>query len=228
MYIDIFGVLWLLTIIWTWYDIDQLRKAGVNVGSVAWPLCVLLIWIIAFPMYLFYRSGYWAKAREIASRAEKREVAKRFNCPECGESIAASAKHCRFCQAIISDKDRPRSAPIATNMRRARPSPPSNSSNSFWVFAKVFGYGLIVIAVIYVAKNFASPSKPTPRDEETARIRSQNETARALNEQLAREQAAAQQQRDAMYAQGFRPDGRGNWTRPPDMGGYQAQQGQGR
>jgi hypothetical protein len=38
----------------------------------------------------------------------------RMPCPECGESIPVLAKHCRFCQAIISEKDRPESNHVAT------------------------------------------------------------------------------------------------------------------
>lgn len=37
-----------------------------------------------------------------------RETVSRFPCPECGESIPTAAKSCRFCNAIITQKDKPR------------------------------------------------------------------------------------------------------------------------
>lgn len=36
--------------------------------------------------------------------------ADRFNCPECGESIPLAARSCRFCHAILSEKDKPSDA----------------------------------------------------------------------------------------------------------------------
>lgn len=37
-----------------------------------------------------------------------RKDAARFSCPECGESIAVAARSCRFCSAIITDEDKPK------------------------------------------------------------------------------------------------------------------------
>lgn len=42
------------------------------------------------------------------SQKKTAKADRRFPCPECGESIPTAAKSCRFCNAVITMKDRPR------------------------------------------------------------------------------------------------------------------------
>ena len=43
---------------------------------------------------------------------------RRFPCPECGESIPVEAKFCRFCNAVISIKDKPKPKPFSAREPR--------------------------------------------------------------------------------------------------------------
>jgi len=105
---ELFPIIWILSIVWVWYDTDQLNKAGGRVSTGGWILFVALLWIIGLPVWCLTRGTHWAKVREKQEREKKRDREVRFNCPECGESIASTAKHCRFCNAVIADNDRPR------------------------------------------------------------------------------------------------------------------------
>src|SRR5579862_6634371 len=48
-----------------------------------------------------------AKSARLLRQLQSNQVnTARFNCPECGESIPIAARSCRFCQAILSAKDK--------------------------------------------------------------------------------------------------------------------------
>lgn len=58
---------------------------------------------------------------------EGEDESDRFPCPECGESIAVAAKYCRFCQCILTEKDKPQEpdpepAPPRRNRRARNPA----------------------------------------------------------------------------------------------------------
>jgi hypothetical protein len=88
------------------------------------------------------------------------QAAERFNCPECGESIPVVAKVCRFCNAVITDKDRanaqvaPPRAPRYATLASRRPvvirQESAPSKHSFPIVG-VIAAALIVIIIAAIA-----------------------------------------------------------------------------
>jgi chemotaxis protein histidine kinase CheA len=85
----------------------------------------------------------------------------RFSCPECGEEIAATAKFCRFCQCVISDKDRKAGKKeIFTEKTRERMALKRETNEAvgsgrtfgFWftLLGGFFGLGWLIFIIVYV------------------------------------------------------------------------------
>lgn len=70
---------------------------GIHVQGYVPLICAFIFTAVVFP------SAFGKKKQE---KKRPEDQSDRFNCPECGESIPVAAKSCRFCQTIISDKDR--------------------------------------------------------------------------------------------------------------------------
>lgn len=118
--------LFLTSVVWVYRDSSTLLERGCTaMGGLSpgfWCLMCILFWVPMFPIYLLCR--VFVTMPPAAGVQAEPPAADRFPCPECGESIASAAKHCRFCQCIISDKDRPGAAqapaPAAEPKRRRR------------------------------------------------------------------------------------------------------------
>jgi len=94
----------LVSMIWVYFDAKAFKEKGVAISPMNETILVVLFWIICFPLYLLNRPGYKFKAAEIA----KKKTSDRFRCPECGEHIPLKARMCRFCRAVITEKDKPK------------------------------------------------------------------------------------------------------------------------
>lgn len=115
------GWIWLVVIctsIWVLVDASNigarkgLIKGVADMGPFAWFVCSLLLWIIAFPMYLAKRGAIKAAAQSSSAPAAQRasmpppvtEPTNLKNCPFCAEPIRAEAIKCKHCSSDLSAK----------------------------------------------------------------------------------------------------------------------------
>lgn len=103
------ALMWLIflgTSIWVWVDASDIgAKKGLvkgifDMGPLAWFLCCLLVWIIAFPIYLAKRGTIKAAAQPTLHASSQIPVADSANlkaCPFCAESVRMEAIKCKHC-----------------------------------------------------------------------------------------------------------------------------------
>ena len=66
----LFMVVWILSTVWVYVDAKEigarkgLIKGFFDVGPGAWSACVFLLWIIAFPLYLWKRGSIKQAAKD--------------------------------------------------------------------------------------------------------------------------------------------------------------------
>jgi hypothetical protein len=107
--------IWLIilgTSIWVYFDAKSIgvrkteEKSFTNMGPVGWLFCSLLLWIVAFPLYLFKRSSFKTKfqsgnkpAKGVAANAARNTAAENSvdmkTCPQCAEKIMPEANVCK-------------------------------------------------------------------------------------------------------------------------------------
>lgn len=102
---DLFSLLFLAVIvvssIWVAMDVKNLRgdgpvgagKSAIDMGPAGWFFSCLLLWIIAFPLYLIVRHKFAAEA--VGADGKK--------CPRCAEMVKQDAKVCRYCQHAFAE-----------------------------------------------------------------------------------------------------------------------------
>lgn len=143
------------------------------------------------------------------SRIREGQQEQRFPCPECGEMIQIVAKSCRFCQAIISDKDRiealknplsrtltlkpvqtlgspPIRPALSAGPSRRQRSPARSAMPTGLIFWGLCGSGIVAIAIvgwIIVSNDQAKAAKAAAEKEELAR---QSAQANRLNAEQAK------------------------------------------
>jgi hypothetical protein len=82
--------------IWVYFDAKRIgvRKGLVSaladMGPGAWALSTLLLWIIAFPMYLAKRGEFQSINSRQANKSSRQ-------CPFCAEEIQEAAVFCKHC-----------------------------------------------------------------------------------------------------------------------------------
>jgi hypothetical protein len=114
--------IWIVSAVLVFVDADKWEKKGAKIGALGWAILAFLLPIAGVPLYLFSARP---RARDEVAKAERERILSRpkgtpdpaktpalapdarFACPVCGESIPVVAKMCRFCNAVITDKDRP-------------------------------------------------------------------------------------------------------------------------
>jgi len=79
------------TSIWVYFDakslgIEKGQPTKNDMGAGGWCACCLLLWIVAFPLYLVTRN----KRQSVSDIATRK-------CPYCAEMIRAEATVCRYC-----------------------------------------------------------------------------------------------------------------------------------
>lgn len=75
-------ILVLLSSVWVASDVRSRRAAGKTDDSAwSWFASCVLLWIVAFPAYL------WSRSRPAPEK----------NCPDCAERVNAAARVCRYC-----------------------------------------------------------------------------------------------------------------------------------
>jgi hypothetical protein len=93
----------IITSIWVYIDarvlqMHQERSSGglFDMGPAGWFFSCLLIWFIAFPIYLIRRPRYrHVPQPEQIFRPERRK------CPYCAEFILVEAIKCRYCGSLV-------------------------------------------------------------------------------------------------------------------------------
>ena len=100
------------TSIWVWVDARSIgARSGLisgvaNMGPFAWFLCCLLLWIVAFPIYLAKRGAIRAAAQAEAAPASQvaAEQPTLRACPFCAEPVRVEAIKCKHCGSDITVK----------------------------------------------------------------------------------------------------------------------------
>lgn len=87
--------------IWVFFDARNLEKKFPQPGlstAVGWLIFCLLLWIIAFPMYIFRRGKLIKGAVEEPTKVGDNSK----YCPKCGKENTDSAKFCFSCGNQLS------------------------------------------------------------------------------------------------------------------------------
>lgn len=104
------GLIVVITAIWAGADAatnripSDSRPYGAGNGALAWFLCCLLLWIVAFPWYLIRRAQVLGQRRREREREKAASVAapplpKPILCSHCGRYFEPGANFCPQCAA---------------------------------------------------------------------------------------------------------------------------------